>query len=137
MDSLAKLRYTAPIRIYRERLQYNKIRKSGCAPMSEKCRLHSNRQSKFSYDVTDYWRKLKWQRCWWEAEIRELQRLINTYNMQYFPQHVLLCTRTVHDQSELKTLEWWISGIMLNPLFFLISRLNIACSSQEFNLQIN
>ena len=30
--------------------------------------------------------------------------------------------------SELGTLEWWISGLMLNPLFFLISRLNIACS---------
>ena len=25
--------------------------------------------------------------------------------------------------SELKTLEWWISGLMLDPLFFLISRL--------------
>ena len=24
---------------------------------------------------------------------------INTYNMWYFPQHVLLCTSTVHDQS--------------------------------------
>ena len=32
-------------------------------------------------------------------------------------------------QPELKTLEWWISGLMLNPLFFLISRINIACSS--------
>ena len=31
-------------------------------------------------------------------------------------------------RSELKTLEWWKSGLMLNPLFFLISRLNIACS---------
>ena len=39
--------------------------------------------------------------------------------------------------SELKTLEWWISGLMLNPLFFLISRLNIACSPLIFNLQIN
>ena len=29
---------------------------------------------------------------------------------------------------ELGTLEWWISGLMLNPLFFLISRINIACS---------
>ena len=29
------------------------------------------------------------------TEIREL----NTYNMQYFPQHVLLCTSAVHDQS--------------------------------------
>ena len=37
---------------------------------------------------------------------------------------------------ELKTLEWWISGLMLNPLFFLISRLNIACSPLIFNLQI-
>ena len=39
--------------------------------------------------------------------------------------------------TELKTLEWWISGLMLNPLFFLISRLNIACSPLIFNLQID
>ena len=32
-------------------------------------------------------------------EIRELQRSIETYDMRYFPQHVLLCTSTVHDQS--------------------------------------
>ena len=37
----------------------------------------------------------------------------------------------------MKTLEWWISGLMLNPLFFLISRLNIACSPLIFDLQIN
>ena len=34
-----------------------------------------------------------------EPEIRELQRSIKTYDMRYFPQHVLLCTSTVHDQS--------------------------------------
>ena len=39
--------------------------------------------------------------------------------------------------SELKTLESWISGLMLDPLFFLISRLNIARFPHEFNLQIN
>ena len=39
--------------------------------------------------------------------------------------------------SELGSLEWWISGLMLDPLFFLISRLNVACSPHEFNLQIN
>ena len=39
--------------------------------------------------------------------------------------------------SELETLEWWISGLMLNPLFFLISRLNIAYTPHELNLQIN
>ena len=39
--------------------------------------------------------------------------------------------------SELKTFEWWISGLTLNPLFFLISRLNMACFSLEFNLQIS
>ena len=33
------------------------------------------------------------------SEIRELQRSIKTYDMRYFPQHVLLCTSTVHDQS--------------------------------------
>ena len=38
---------------------------------------------------------------------------------------------------ELETLELWISGLMLNPLFFLFSRLNIACSPLFFNLQIN
>ena len=30
--------------------------------------------------------------------------------------------------TELGTFEWWISGLMLDPLFFLISRLNDACS---------
>jgi len=39
-------------------------------------------------------------------------------------------------RTELKTLEWWISGLRLNPLFFLISRLNIACLHRDFNLQI-
>ena len=39
--------------------------------------------------------------------------------------------------AELGTLEWWISGLMLNPLFFLISRLNNACSSLVINLQID
>ena len=34
------------------------------------------------------------------TEIKELQRSIKTYDMQYFPQHVLLCTSTVQDQSE-------------------------------------
>ena len=36
-------------------------------------------------------------------EIRELQRSIENYDMRSFPQHVLhvlLCTSTVHDQSE-------------------------------------
>jgi len=39
--------------------------------------------------------------------------------------------------SELVTLEWWITGLMLDQLFFLISRLNIACSPLYINLQIN
>ena len=34
-----------------------------------------------------------------------------------------------------ENLEWWISGLMLNPNFFLISRLNMACSQHEYNLQ--
>ena len=33
------------------------------------------------------------------SEIRDLQRSINTYNMRYFSQHVLLCKSTVHHQS--------------------------------------
>ena len=38
--------------------------------------------------------------------------------------------------TELKTLEWWISRSMLLLLFFLISRLNNACSPLFLNLQI-
>ena len=37
----------------------------------------------------------------------------------------------------MKTLEWWISRLMLNPLFFLISRLNIACSPHVISRLIN
>ena len=39
--------------------------------------------------------------------------------------------------SELGTFEWWISGLMLDPLFFLISKLTNACSSHIINIQIN
>ena len=39
--------------------------------------------------------------------------------------------------SELKTLECWISRLMLDPPFFLISRLNNACSPLVINLQIH
>ena len=35
---------------------------------------------------------------------------------------------------ELGTFEWWISGLMLDPLFFLISRLNNAYSPLVINL---
>ena len=42
-----------------------------------------------------------------------------------------------NDVPELGTFEWWISGLMLDPLFFLILRLNNACSPPVINLQIN
>ena len=38
---------------------------------------------------------------------------------------------------DLGTFECWISGFMLDPLFFLISRLNNACYPLVINLQIN
>ena len=37
--------------------------------------------------------------------------------------------------SELGTLEWWKSGLMLDPLFFLISKLNNDCCPLVINLQ--
>ena len=37
------------------------------------------------------------------------------------------------ERTELETLEWWISGLMLDLLFFLISRLINACSSLQIN----
>jgi len=39
--------------------------------------------------------------------------------------------------AELGTFEWWISGLRLDPLFFLISRLNNACSPLVINLHID
>ena len=39
--------------------------------------------------------------------------------------------------SELGTFEWWISGLILDPIFILISRINNACSPHVINLQIN
>ena len=45
--------------------------------------------------------------------------------------------RFIRISSELGTFEWWISRLMLNPLFFLIARLNNACSYLVINLQIN
>jgi len=40
-------------------------------------------------------------------------------------------------KTEPGTFEWWISGLRLDPLFFLISRLKNACSPLVINLQIN
>ena len=42
-----------------------------------------------------------------------------------------------HKEPELGTFEWCILGLMLDPLFFFISRLNNACSPLVINLQIN
>ena len=39
--------------------------------------------------------------------------------------------------TELGPFKWWISGLMLDPHFFLISRLNNACSPLVINLQID
>ena len=43
----------------------------------------------------------------------------------------------VFKSHELGTFKLWISGLMLDPLFSLISRLNNACSPLVINLQIN
>ena len=56
------------------------------------------------------------------------------FSTSYFPP-VFFC---FVENTQLGTLEWQISGLMLDPLLFLISRLNIACSPHaDINLQIN
>jgi len=46
-----------------------------------------------------------------------------------------ICTgftnKYLHICAKLGTFKWWTSGLMLYPLFFLISRLNNACSPQS------
>ena len=64
----------------------------------------------------------------WFQRFKDVQKPNNTFNPSCF---------FFKSRAELKTFEWWISGLMINPLFFLISRLNIACSPLIFNFQIN
>ena len=45
---------------------------------------------------------------------------------------MIIINKHIRFYPELKTLEWWISGLRLNPLFFLISRLNIAWKTYDF-----
>jgi len=45
------------------------------------------------------------------------------------------CVRLVY--LELGTFEWWISGLRLDPLFYLISRLNYASFRLVINFKIN
>ena len=52
-------------------------------------------------------------------------------------QQYSLKLRLINRDSELGTFECWISGLMLDPLFFLISRLNYAYSPLVSNLQFN
>ena len=76
----------------------------------------------FSFAVSQQ----KWHISWISWKIIRFQHFL-LINRHYLP----------HFWSELGTFEWWISGLRLNPLFFLISRLNFACSPLIFNLQIN
>ena len=71
-----------------------------------------------------------------------LNQIINVYNIKGLNQRfqklgIVSNNLFIKHEYELKTFEWWISGLMLNPLFFLISRLNMACCPHEFNLQIS
>ena len=53
---------------------------------------------------------------------RDLKGLQSTDITQDFSDHILVTT------PELGTLEWWISRSMLDPLFFIISRLTKSCT---------
>ena len=52
----------------------------------------------------------------------------------FWTRHILFFKSTL--KPELGTFEWWISGLMLDPLFFLISSLNNACSLLLINFPI-
>ena len=57
--------------------------------------------------------------------------------LRYVVSNILMNTTILSILPEPKTLEWWISRLMLDLLFFLISRLNKACSLLVINLQTN
>ena len=52
----------------------------------------------------------------------------------FWTRHILYFKPTLKPQ--LGTFEWWFSGLMLDPLFFLISSLNNACSLLIINFPI-
>ena len=60
--------------------------------------------------------------------------MINNFHLPIFQ---IVVFHAVEVNPETGNFEWWTSGLMLDPLFFLISRLNKACSPHVINLQIN
>ena len=62
------------------------------------------------------------------------EKMINNFHLPIFQ---IVVFHAVEVNPETGSFEWWTSGIMLDPLFFLISRLNMACSPHVINLQIN
>ena len=64
----------------------------------------------------------------------ELNKYVGLDLMIYFDPEI---QQTKFLTSELGTFEWWILGLMLDPLFFIISRLNNAFSLLVINLQIS
>ena len=81
-------------------------------------------------------RSYYWKPVSSKSEIRELQRLIQIYDMRHFLQHVLLCTSTVHDQSGdiciqgyLKIL--WIRNIKSSKIDW-IHKCNVSCFKLEY-----
>ena len=73
-------------------------------------------------------------------EITELQRSLETCDMRYFSQHVLLCTSTVHDQSGdiciqgyLKIL--WIQNTKSSKIDS-IHKFYVPCLKLEYSLKV-
>ena len=65
-------------------------------------------------------------------QVHKCTRVPENMSIEYLFENLILLI-----WSEMGTFEWWRSGLRLDPLFFLISRLNSSCSPLAINLQIN
>ena len=72
--------------------------------------------------------------CWNLEKNNDTKKGLILVFVFFWTRHILYFKPTLKPQ--LGTFEWWFSGLMLDPLFFLISSLNNACSLLIINFPI-
>ena len=72
---------------------------------------------------------------------KRVTEMINTYNMRYIPQHVLLCTSTVHDQSGDICIRGYLRILWVGNAKSLkidkIHKFYVLCLKLEYSLKLN
>ena len=105
------------------------------------CHSKSFVYSPYKTELKDNWFYLQNDKITnWNIYSRTRTKAKNTTLRSLFKSLTIIINATeliviVQIWPELGTFEWWISGLRLDPLFFLVSRLNNACSLLVIDLQ--